>query len=94
MLFLACAGSLSSCFLTLNAKKHTYSASSPAVRVNGADIRMQVKPEGTDGGTYALSAIVVSAAVATFDGPFRWRIEGSGEIGKQESIVIHRIRTR
>lgn len=80
--------------MTLNAKKHTYAATSPAVRVNGADIRMQVKPEGTDGGSYSVSAIVVSAAVATFDGPFRWRVEATGEIGKQESLVIHRIRTR
>ena len=29
----------------------TSAASSPAVRVNGADIRMQVKPEGTAGGS-------------------------------------------
>lgn len=76
------------------AKKHTYSASSSAVRVNGAEIRMQVRPEGTDGGSYAMSAMVVSAVVATMDGPFRWRIEATGELGKQESLVIHRIRTR
>lgn len=55
---------------------------------------MQVKPEGTDGGTYALSAMVVSAAMATFDGPFRWRIEATGETGRQEYFVVHRIRTR
>lgn len=55
---------------------------------------MQVKPEGTSKGTYALSAMVVSAAVATFDGPFSWRIEGTGEMGKHESLIIHRIRTR
>jgi len=76
------------------AKKHTYSTSSSAVRVNGADIRMQVRPEGTDGGSYAMSAMVVSAVVATMDGPFRWRIEATGEPGKQESLVIHRIHTR
>lgn len=80
--------------MTLNAKKHTYSANSPAVRVNGADIRMQVKPQGTDGGSYAVSAMIVSAAMTTFDGPFNWRVEATGEIGKQESLVIHRIRTR
>jgi hypothetical protein len=80
--------------VSLTAKKHTYGATSPAVRLNGADVRMQVKPEGTDGGTYALSAMVVSATVATFDGPFRWRIEATGETGKQESLVVHRIRTR
>lgn len=84
---------MNSC-VSINAKKHTYEVTSTAVRVNGADIRMQVKPEGTDGGTYAVSAMVVSAAVATFDGPFRWRIEATGEIGRQESLIIHRIRTK
>ena len=80
--------------VSLNAKKHTYGAASPAVHLNGADVRMQVKPEGTDGGTFAVSAMVVSAAIATFDGPFRWRIEATGEPGKQEFLVVHRIRTR
>ena len=78
----------------LMASKHSYSASSPAVTVNGADIRMQVKPEGTDGGSYALSAMVVTAAVATFDGPFGWRLEAMGKAGSHESLVIHRIHTR
>ena len=82
--------------MSLIAKKNTYdsAASSPPVRVNGAEIRMQVKPEGTSGGSYALSAMVVSAAVATLDGPFRWRIEATGEAGRQEYLVVHRIRTR
>lgn len=81
--------------MSLIAKKNTYGtdASSPAVRVNGADIRMQVKPEGTDGGSYAVSAMVIGAAVATLDGPFRWRIEATGEIGRQDYLVVHRIRT-
>jgi hypothetical protein len=80
--------------VSLTAKKHTYGAASPAVRLNGAAVRMQVKPEGTDGASYALSAMVVSAAIATFDGPFRWRIEATGETGKQEYLIVHRIRTR
>ncbi len=88
-----CLVSLDSC-VSLTAKKHTYGVVSPSVRLNGAEIRMQVKPEGTDGPSYALSAMVVSAAVATFDGPFRWRIEATGETGKLESLVVHRIRTR
>ena len=88
-----CLGSLASC-VSLNASKHTYDIVSPALRLNGADLRMQVKPEGTAGGSYAVSAMVVSAAVATFDGPFRWRIEAIGEPGKQQSLVVHRIRTR
>lgn len=80
--------------MSLIASKHTYSASSSPVRVNGSDIRMQVKPEGTDGGSYAFSAMVVGAAVATFDGPFSWRLEATGIAGEQESLVIHRIHTR
>lgn len=80
--------------MSLIARKHTYAASSPPVLVNGADIRMQVKPEGTDGGSYAFSAMVVGAAAATFDGPFRWRLEGTGKTGDQESLIVHRIHTR
>jgi hypothetical protein len=78
----------------LIASKHTYEASSPPVRVNGAEIRMQVRPEGTDGGTYAMSAMVVSAAVATLDGPFRWRLEAIGKSGEHRSLVVHRIHLR
>lgn len=82
--------------MSLNAKKHTYgaAASSPPVRVNGTAIRMQVKPEGTEPGAFSVSAMVVSAAVATMTGPFRWRLEAIGETGKQEYLVVHRIRTK
>lgn len=78
--------------MTFNAKKNTY-ASSPPVRVNGADVRMQVKPEGTANGSFAVSAMVYSAAVATLEGPFRWRLEALGRTG-HETLVVHRIRTR
>ena len=86
---------MSSC-ISLIAKKNTYAAdaSSPAVKVNGASIRMQVKPEGTSGGSYALSAMVVSTAVTTFDGPFSWRIEAVGKPRNHEYFTVHRIRTR
>ena len=80
--------------MSLIAAKHTYQASSPAVTVNGAEIRMQVRPEGSDGGSFAMSAMVVSAAVATLDGPFRWRIEATGKSGEHRSLVVHRIHTR
>jgi len=86
---------MSSC-VGIRANKHTYgaAASSPPVLVSNTAIRMQVKPEGTAPGSFTVSAMVVSAAVATFEGPFRWRLEASGEIGKQEYLVVHRIRTR
>lgn len=64
------------------------------MKVNGADIRLQLNPQGTDGGSYALSAMVYSAAVATFDGPFKWRIEATGVPEKHEWLVVHRIRTK
>ncbi len=94
-LSLACLISTTSC-VSLIAKKNTYgtAASSPPVRVAGAEIRMQVKPEGTEGGTYAVSAMVASVAVATFDGPFKWRLEAIGQPGKQQSLIVHRVRTQ
>jgi hypothetical protein len=83
---------LNSC-VSLIAKKNTYS-SSPSVRVNDAEIRMQVKPQGTANGSFVVSAMVVSAAVATLDGPFSWRLEAIGKSGEHNSLIIHRIRTR
>jgi hypothetical protein len=66
--------------MSIIAKKHTYGAnvSSPPVRVNGADIRMQVKPEGTDGGSYAISAMVVSTEIIKNVGksPAEWDESG------------------
>lgn len=81
---------------TLVADRHTYAseAASPAVVVNGATVRVQVRPQGTESGSYALSAMVVTAAKATFDGPFRWRVDASGEPGRHEWVQVHRIRTR
>jgi hypothetical protein len=86
---------LTSC-VGIMAGKRTYGSdqATAAARVNGADIRLRVKPEGTAGGSYVLSAMVVSTAVATLDGPFRWRIEATGEVGKHLSIILHRLKTR
>jgi hypothetical protein len=86
---------LSSC-VGIMAAKRTYDSgqSSSAAKVNGADVRLRVKPEGTAGGSYTVSAMVVAAAVATLDGPFRWRIEATGVDGKHESIILHRLKTR
>jgi hypothetical protein len=83
-LFTSCAA--------ISAKKHTY-ARSAAVPVNGAGVSLSVKPEGTTGGSFMVSAMVVSGGVATLDGPFRWRIEAYGEEGKQQALVVHRLRT-
>jgi hypothetical protein len=91
---LACLAMASVGCVSLIASKHTYNASSPAVNVGGASVRMQVRPEGDGGGSYALSAMVVSAAVATLDGPFSWRIEATGDPGRQSHLVVHRVRMR
>ncbi len=92
---IAAAIPLSSC-VSLMATMHSYRAvaSSPAVKVYGANVRLQLNPQGTDGGSYAVSAMIVSAAVATLDGPFKWRIEATGEQNRHEYIVVHRLRTK
>lgn len=80
----------------LVADRHTYEpeAASPSVVVNGAQIRMRMKTEGTEDGAFAISAMVVTAGKATFDGPFRWRVDAIGKAGSHEWIQVHRIRTR
>ena len=80
----------------MRATKHTYApdASSPAVKVNGAHVRLQLRPEGTSGASYVVSAMVVAAGATTLDGPFRWRIEATGTESHHESMVVHRLRTQ
>lgn len=90
---IASLGMTSGC-MALRAGKNTYAITSPAVHLHEAEVRLQVKPEGTEGGSFAFSAMVVGAAVATFDGPFRWRIEATGREGFHRSLAVHRIRTR
>jgi hypothetical protein len=74
-------------------KKHTYGGSSGA-SVNGAALSLRVKPEGSSGGSFVMSAMVVSGGMATLDGPFRWRIEATGEQGRHQSLVVNRLRTK
>ena len=85
---------LTSC-VGIMAGKRTYDSgqASAAAKVNGAEVRLRVKPEGTANGSFVLSAMVVSTAVATLDGPFRWRIEATGDDGKHQSIILHRLKT-
>lgn len=89
----AFASGLSGCAV-LAAKKHTYLGESRGLPLNGAKVRMQVKPEGESGGSYALSAMIVSAATGTMDGPFRWRFIATGITGRHERLIVHRIETR
>lgn len=83
---------LSNC-ASLIAKKNTYTNEGPGVKINGATVRMQVSPEGTANGSMAFSAMIVSSAVATLEGPFRWRLEAVGTPDVHQSIVVHRLHT-
>ena len=74
--------------------RSTYGGSGSGADVNGAEVSMQVKPEGTSGGSYAVSAMVVGVGVANLDGPFRWRIEAEGKEGVHEALYVTRIRTK
>lgn len=78
----------------VKAKKHTYSVTGGTAEVGEATVGVQFRPEGTKGPNMMLSAMVIGGGFATFDGPFRWRVEAIGEIGRHWKLVVHRIRTR
>lgn len=89
---IAIALGLSNC-ASLISEKNTYSHDGPAVKIHGAFVRMQVSPQGSGNGSMALTAMVVSTAIAKLEGPFRWRIEAQGTPGVHQSLVVHRIHT-
>lgn len=76
------------------ADKHTYARGESGARLNGASLCLRVRPEGDGGPGFMLSAVVVAAGSATLDGPFSWRIEATGEQGRHQRLVVHRIHTR
>jgi hypothetical protein len=82
----------SSC-VAFKGTKHTYMQGAP-VEVAGAEVAMGFRPEGTRSGSVMVTAMVVGGGMATFDGPFRWRVEAVGREGKHELLVVHRIRTK
>jgi len=73
--------------------RSTYGLAGDGADINGAKVTMQVKPEGTSGGSYSLSAMVVGVGVANLDGPFRWRIEAEGREGLHEAMYVTGLRT-
>ena len=83
---------LSNC-ASLIAEKNTYTHDGPGVKINDATVRLQVSPQGSGNGSVALTAMVVSAALAKMEGPFRWRIEAQGSPGVHQSLVVHRVHT-
>lgn len=92
MAMLAFVLALTGC-VSFYGNRSTYGQAGGGAVINGATVSMQVKPEGTSGGSYALSAMVVGAAVANLDGPFRWRIDAVGKEGVHEAMFVRRLRT-
>jgi len=78
--------------MAFRANKRTYAGHGGA-EVNRARLLLQVKPQGSAGGSFALSAMVVGAGAATLDGPFSWRIEATGRDGEHEELRVHRLHT-
>jgi len=85
---LLCAGCAA-----FRAEKRTYAGHGGA-EVGGARVVLQVKPEGSAGGSFMFSAMVLGAGMATLDGPFSWRIVATGRQGVHEQLVVHRLHTR
>lgn len=89
-----CIGLMLSACVGIRAKKHTYIESGGTVEVGGAEVGIDFRPEGTKGPNMMLSAMIVGGGFATFDGPFKWRIEALGREGVHERLAVHRIRTK
>ncbi len=71
-------------------KENTYKATSESSSINGADVRIALKPMG--GATYgSLSAMVVGIGAGKTDGPFIWRVEAEGEEGVHEKLWVNRV---
>lgn len=82
LLFSSCA--------TMYTKDHGFRETS-AVGVNGAEVKIALKPMGGSAGM-AFSAMVVAAGTGTTDGPFLWRVEAEGQEGVHEYLRVNKIR--
>ena len=63
----------------------------PAVEVNGAQVKSALKPMGGKAGI-AISAMIVAGGTGTLDGPFLWRVEAEGQEGVHEYLRVNKIR--
>ena len=59
-------------------RDNTYEASTKPVDINGAQVKIAVKPMGGKG-YGSLSALVIAIGAGSTDGPFIWRVEGEGQ---------------
>jgi len=65
--------------------ENTYLATSDSVDINGAKVKVALKPMG--GKSYgSASAMVVGLGAGSTDGPFIWRVEAEGEEGVHEKL--------
>ena len=68
--------------------ENTYQATSEGTDINGADVKIALKPMG--GKSYgSISALVVGIGAGSTDGPFIWRVEATGQEGVHESIWVN-----
>jgi len=69
---------------------NNYSSSTEPVDINGAEVKIALKPNG--GQSYgSFSALAVGLAAGKTDGPFIWRVEGRGKEGTHESLWVNDI---
>ena len=71
-------------------RDNTYEASTKPVDINGAQVKIAVKPMGGKG-YGSLSALVIAIGAGSTDGPFIWRVEGEGQEGDQSYLWVNNI---
>lgn len=89
-LLIVCSSFLSTSCVSFWLKEKTYKASSDSTKINGADVRIALKPNG--GQSYGtISAMVVGLGAGTLDGPFFWRVEAEGVEGVHQKLWVNDI---
>ncbi len=71
-------------------RNNTYEAATKPVLINGAEVKVGLKPMG--GSTWgSFSALIVNIGAGSTDGPFIWRIEANGKEGDQAKLWVNSI---
>ena len=74
-------------------RDNNYTASTQPVEINGAKVKIALKPNG--GQSYgSASAMLVGFGAGKTDGPFIWRVEGEGLDGIHDSLWVNNIHVR
>jgi len=94
LLLLAFASSLSLIFtgcMGMYLRDNSYEATTKPVEINGAEVKIAVKPMGGD--MYgSFSAMLVGFGAGKTDGPFIWRVEGSGNEDEHLYLWVNSIK--